>query len=114
MDGRLKEYTAKYRSADTTNIIRSKLILNSNLAKSRSPITFVSVDESFWFFCAEHGSDTAVLCAKSQDDWIIEPDFMDERGFARFEFKVGFERISYIAQQYRISAATAKATAKAI
>ena len=50
------------------------------------------------FFCTEHGSITAVHCAKFQTDWTIETDVMDERDFARIEFKMGFGRISYIAQ----------------
>ena len=45
-------------------------------------------------FCSEYGSDTEVLNAK----WTTETDVMDERHFARFEFKMSFERISYIAQ----------------
>ena len=44
-------------------------------------------------FCTEHGSDTAVLCAKFQNDWTV---VVDERDFARFEFKTSFGRISYI------------------
>ena len=43
-------------------------------------------------FCTEHGSDTAVLCAKFQLAWVF-----GKRGFARFEFKMSFGRISYIA-----------------
>ena len=40
-------------------------------------------------FCTGHGSITAVsvLCAKFQTDWAIETDVMDERDFARFEFR---------------------------
>ena len=34
----------------------------------------------------------------SQTDWTIESDVVDERNFARFEFKISFGRISYIAQ----------------
>ena len=40
----------------------------------------------------------SVLCAKFQTDWTIETDVMDERDFARFELKMSFGRISYIAQ----------------
>ena len=53
-------------------------------------------------FCTEHGSITTVLCAKLQTDWTIEKDVMDERDFASFEFKMGFGRISYIAEYSRI------------
>ena len=52
-------------------------------------------------FCTEHDSVTAVLCAKFQTDWTIETDVMDERDFVRFEFKMSFGRISYIAQHPR-------------
>ena len=48
-------------------------------------------------FCIEHGSDTAVLCAKFQNDRTMETGVMDERDFARFEFKISFGRISYTA-----------------
>ena len=46
----------------------------------------------------EHGNITAVHCAKCQNDWTIETVVMDERDFARFQFKMSFGRISYIAQ----------------
>ena len=52
-------------------------------------------------FCTEYGCITAVLCAKFQIDWTIETDVMDERNFARFELKMSFGRISYIAQNPR-------------
>ena len=71
--------------------IRPKFTLNSNIAKFRLPITHASVDRSLWHI-------TAVLCAKFQTDWTIETDVTDERDFARFEFKMRFGRISYIAQ----------------
>ena len=48
-------------------------------------------------FCTEHGSTTAVPGAKSQSDWTIRADFMGERNFARFEFKISFGRIRHIA-----------------
>ena len=42
-----------------------KIILNSNLEKSRSSITFVSIDSLIVLkFCTEYGSDTVVFCAK--------------------------------------------------
>ena len=49
-------------------------------------------------FCTEHGSDTAVLCAKFQKDWTAESGVKDERNFARFEFKMSFRRMSHVAQ----------------
>ena len=48
-------------------------------------------------FYTEYGSDTVVLCAKNQNDWIIDTDLMDERDFSRFEFKRSFGGISYTA-----------------
>ena len=38
-------------------------------------------------FCTEHGSDTAVLCIKFQDDCATERDVIDEQDFARFQLK---------------------------
>ena len=34
-------------------------------------------------FCTEHGSDTAMLCAKVQNDLTFEMNAMDERDFAK-------------------------------
>ena len=48
--------------------------------------------------CTEHGSDATVLFAKFQKEWTTETNVMGERDFARFEFKMSFGRISYIAQ----------------
>ena len=48
-------------------------------------------------FCTVHGSDTAVLCTTFRNDWTTERDVMRKRYFARFEFKVSFVAISYIA-----------------
>ena len=49
-------------------------------------------------FCTEHGSDTGVLCAIFQNDWAPAKQVIDKRDFARFEFKMSFARIPYIAQ----------------
>ena len=46
-------------------------------------------------FCTEHGSDTAVLCAKFQNDFKIELDVMDNKIFMRLEFEINFCDISY-------------------
>ena len=46
-------------------------------------------------FCTEHDSDTVVLYAKFQNDWTSETNVLDERDFARFEFKTYFGPISY-------------------
>ena len=48
-------------------------------------------------FCAEHDSDAVVLCAKYQTDWATGMEVIDERGFARFEFKTSFGGICNIA-----------------
>ena len=49
-------------------------------------------------FCTEHGSDTAVLCAKFQNNWLNAMDVIVEQDCARFEFKMNFGRIFHIAQ----------------
>ena len=41
---------------------------------------------------------SAVFCAKLQSDWATETNVMDERDFTKFEFKMRFGWISYIAQ----------------
>ena len=38
-----------------------------------------------------------MLCAALYNDWATDTDVMDERDFARFEFKMGLGRIHYIA-----------------
>ena len=40
-------------------------------------------------FCTKYDSSTLILC-KFQNDWTIARDFMDKRGFARFEFNMCF------------------------
>ena len=50
-------------------------------------------------FCTKHGSDTAMLCAKFQNDWGTEMDVMDEQDFVRFDFEMSFRGLSYILQQ---------------
>ena len=72
-------------------------ILNSNLTKSCLSKTCFSFPIILNFF-TEHGSDTAMLCAKFQDDWTIDTDVMDEQDFGRFEFKMSFRQLSYVAQ----------------
>ena len=83
-----------------------------NLAKSREkPISreISSVHNSRYIcpiglrFCAEHGSDTVVLCAQFQSDRSTEAWVVGKRDFARFELKMNFRRISYIAQGPRSS-----------
>ena len=48
--------------------IRPKRILNPNLAKSRLPITYILVTQSFFRFCTEHDSIPTVLSAKFWND----------------------------------------------
>ena len=54
-------------------------------------------------FCTEHGTDTAMLRAKFQANWIIETDVMDEQVSVRFLFKMSFGGIYYIAHHPGIS-----------
>ena len=46
--------------------------------------------------CTEHGSLTAVLCAKFQNDFTADMCAMEERYFARFESEVGMGWISSV------------------
>ena len=48
-------------------------------------------------FGTEHDSDTAVLCAQFQIDWVNNMDVIEEQAFARFDFKKSFGWISYFA-----------------
>ena len=48
-------------------------------------------------FYADHDCITAVLCAIFQNEFTNEADVTDERVFARYKFKMGIGRISYIA-----------------
>ena len=85
--------TTKRNATVTTQDIRPKVILDTILTKSRPPII------NCWIvlkFCTEHGSITAVLCAKFQNDLATKMGIVDERDFARFKFKMRFGRISYI------------------
>ena len=89
----------------------------SNLIKSGVYITLISVVKSFWNFaqsmavwcvhnidfscqiilkfCTEHGSVTAMLCAKYQNDWGIEKPVT--HNFAIFAYKINFRGMIYIA-----------------
>ena len=40
--------------------------------------------------CTEHSSNTAVFCAKFQNNLTTEVDIVDKRDFERFEFKISF------------------------
>ena len=46
--------------------------------------------------CTEYGSDTALLCAKFQNDWATDTNATEEWHFTRFEFNVGFGWIPYL------------------
>ena len=69
--------------------IPQKHILNSNLAKSRLPITYFA----FFFNRFEQN-----FCTKFQHDWTTDTYVKDEQEFARFEFGMILRRISNIAQ----------------
>ena len=47
--------------------------------------------------CTEHGCDTAMLCAKFENDITTEMTVLNGRDFARFKFVMRFWRISNIA-----------------
>ena len=51
----------------------------------------------FIIFCAEHDNNADILCVKFQNDRITIAGLTDEWNSARFELKMGFEEISYIA-----------------
>ena len=57
------------------------LILTPNLVKSRLALTYNSITHS----------------CRRKKDWTTRTDLMGERDFTRFEFKMTFGRISYIA-----------------
>ena len=59
--------------------------------------TSTSVVGSFRIF-AQLGNDTAVLYVQFQNDLTTRQWVMDKQDFARFEFKMRFERILYIAK----------------
>ena len=46
-----------------------------------------SSDQIILKFCTEHGSITAMLCAKIQNNLTTEMDIIDEWVFVKFEFK---------------------------
>ena len=48
-------------------------------------------------FCTEHGSYTAVLCTKFQNDWLKEMCVMGENDIAKYEYQIFFGWISSIA-----------------
>ena len=73
--------------------IRLKLILNSNLVKTRSSMTSVAVVQSFWNFA--QNSIVSLPCPVQHFETL---KVMDKWVFARLEFKVRFEWISHIAQ----------------
>ena len=47
-------------------------------------------------FCTEYGSYTAVICAKYRSDWTTIGDYVEERDFARFQFKTASDRLGFI------------------
>ena len=69
-----------------------KRALNPNLVKSRWPIIHFSLPNLFW------------NVAKLQNDLTSKAHVLAERGFARFEFKMSFWRISYVSQRLIVRA----------
>ena len=53
--------------------------------------------------CNEHDSDITVLCITFEIDVTTEQYHMGKQNFVKFEFKMRFERISYIAQPQQIT-----------
>ena len=47
-------------------------------------------------FCTEHGSITAMLCAKFHNNWTTEIDIMDERHFTRFWFTMNLQTYPWL------------------
>ena len=68
--------------------------LNTNLTKSHSSRAFISVTKIILKISTGNGSDTAVLCAKFQNNLTTEQYVMGKRGSMRFEFKI-FPRLTY-------------------
>ena len=65
-------------------------LLNSNLVKSRLPICYFLVVQSFWNFCTEHGSISALLCAKFRNDWTNKHCGIDEHFLIYDDFRMYF------------------------
>ena len=68
-----------------------------SFAHNLSPKIFViNFPEFLKIIClisCKKGSDTVVLCKRSQKDWVTKMNVLVDRDFARLEFKIGFERI---------------------
>ena len=47
-------------------------------------------------FCAECGSDSAVLCAKLQGDWVTVKLVVGKRDFPRLRFKMAFKGVDIV------------------
>ena len=47
-------------------------------------------------FCTEHGSITAMLCAKFENIWTTEIDIMDEWDFARFGLTMSLQTYPWL------------------
>ena len=72
--------------------IHLKRVLNSNLAKSRLPITYLAFAHSVWNFAQDKAVILSCSVQNIQTIAKTEMDSMDGRVCARFEFKI------YIAQ----------------
>ena len=71
--------------------------------KSCLPITYCSVTQSFEISHRTRRYHCRVLCkiSKRLSDWATDEEIMDERDFARFEFKMRFGGISCILTDLR-------------
>ena len=74
--------------------IRSSKFSNISQTQFSSPTTHFSDVKSFRDFV--QGSNIVVFCAKFPNDWATKIDDMDERDFARFQFKIRFRGTSDI------------------
>ena len=78
--------------------IRSKRILNPNLVKSHLPIvTCFAITESFQSLHWARQYHCRALC-KFQNDWTTETNVENEWELTRFEFKISYGLLGYIAE----------------
>ena len=60
------------------------------------------VKQSFWYFAQNTAVSLPCSVQKFQSDWTTETDVMNEREFARFEFKMGFGQVSYVTHALQV------------
>ena len=56
---------------------------------SGGPVNVIIIYPIAFKFCAEHGGDADMLCAKYENAWTIEMDVMYERVLAKFYIAQG-------------------------